>query len=81
MSTGTLVRNMSYMENESLENVKIDMSFTKSIEEFNVLSDFDNMKSLSVQVDGDHFAANQMNRISGWLERRLPNVTVRTSTY
>lgn len=81
LTNGTMISNMTYIENDNIESVKMDMSFTTDIDEFNILADLENIKSISVQVADDHMAAGQLSRISSWLKRRHPGVTIRTSTY
>jgi hypothetical protein len=81
ISSKTLVKNMSYIENPNIESLKVDVSFAEDIEQLKQFADLEQIKSLTIQVKKNIFSLSQLNGIIRSVNRTHPDANVRLSTY
>ncbi len=81
LTNGTIISDLSYLDNESLQSVKVDMTFVKDIAEFMAFGNKENLKTINLQIDKEHRLASQISRIEKWIERNNEQAKVSVSTY
>jgi hypothetical protein len=73
---GTVVSDMSYLNNIMLKKVKIDMSHVTALNQFKVLGGLDKLNSISIQLDKEHELANELTRAEKWISRNNEHIII-----